>query len=155
MRMKNSGGPVRILPPLLYVVPFLLAWLSTRWWTLPLHLGIVGRLLGLVVLAAGLGLMTWAFLTFRQHGTTVLPWGRVSKLADDGPYAFTRNPIYLGDVLAYLGGALLIDSTLALLATPVIMAATYRLAIRHEESYLGETFGDDYLEYRRAVRRWL
>jgi protein-S-isoprenylcysteine O-methyltransferase Ste14 len=35
------------------------------------------------------------------------------------------------------------------------MAATYRLAIRHEESYLGETFGDDYLEYRRAVRRWL
>ncbi len=153
--MTRRGASVRVPPPLLYAVPFLLAWLAERPWPTTLGLGTAGRVLGVPVLVAGLGLMLWAFLTFRRHRTTVIPWAPVSALASTGPYRFTRNPIYLGDVLAYLGGALLVDSAWAILVLPILVVLTYRLVIRHEEAYLATAFGRTYTEYRRRVRRWI
>lgn len=153
--VSRRGAPVRVLPPLLYAVPFLLAWLAEGRWPTTLGLGVAGRVLGLVTLVAGIGLMSWAALTFRGHRTTVIPWATVAALASTGPYRFTRNPIYLGDVLAYLGGALLIDSGWAIALLPVLMVATYRLVIRHEEAYLTTSFGRTYVEYRSRVRRWI
>ena len=149
------GAHVKVLPPLLYVVPLAAAWLIESAAPTMLRLGPGQPFVGMALVACGVALMGWAVVTFRRRGTTVIPWAAVNALATDGPYRFTRNPIYLGDAVAYLGAALWLDSAWALAALPVILVATYRLVIRHEESYLGATFAGAYAAYRRRVRRWI
>ncbi|MEI2779352.1 MAG: isoprenylcysteine carboxylmethyltransferase family protein [Tetrasphaera sp.] len=153
--MADRGAPVKVLPPLLYAVPFALAWLAEWRWPTSLGLGASGRVAGGLLVLSGMALMLWAFWEFRRRGTTILPWGAATSLATTGPYRLTRNPIYLGDALAYLGASLLLDSIWPLPLLPLIMVANYRWVIRHEEAYLATRFGRAYAEYRLRVRRWL
>lgn len=153
--MSARGAPVKVLPPVLFAVPFALSWLVHRRWPEPIGLGAPGRVAGALVVLAGLGVMLWAYREFRRRGTTVIPWRAVSALATTGPYRISRNPIYLGDALIYLGASLILDSWWPLPWVPPIMALTYRVAIRHEEAYLSRHFGRAYAEYRLRVRRWL
>ena len=153
--MSSRGAAVRVLPPLLYLIPLLVAWFADRIVPLGLHGGAAGRWVGGLLIALGLALLTWAFVTFQRHGTTVVPWARVHALTTDGPYRYTRNPIYVADALSYLGACLVLDNAWALLMLPVVLVATYRLVIRHEEAYLADLFGRAYADYRRRVRRWL
>ncbi|HMK96332.1 MAG TPA: isoprenylcysteine carboxylmethyltransferase family protein [Acidimicrobiales bacterium] len=107
---------------------------------------------GLAVLA-GLGLAGWAWAIFDRSGTSKVP-GEVSRvLVTAGPYRFTRNPMYLGLALAYLGeaGALLQAWPVAFLA--LVLAYVNWCVIPIEEERLGAF--DNYTEYRSTVRRWL
>jgi protein-S-isoprenylcysteine O-methyltransferase Ste14 len=72
-----------------------------------------------------------------------------------GPFRVSRNPIYLADAIAYLGGTLLIHSWWPLLALPGVLLVIRRKMIDREERYLTERFGDVYREYQVCVRRWL
>lgn len=126
-------------------------WHLPRPWLSP---WLTGLLAGLLV-AAGLGLMAWAFLTMRAARTTVVPWHRVDALVERGPFGLTRNPIYLGDLLVYLGLTLWAGSWWPLVVLPVVLVVMHRFVIAREEAYLGEVFGAEYLDYRRRVRRWL
>ena len=76
-------------------------------------------------------------------------------LITSGPYAFSRNPLYLGgNVFVFLGAALLFGSLAAVLIT-LIHFPFIDLFVRREEKQLERDFGDDWLQYRRRVRRWL
>jgi protein-S-isoprenylcysteine O-methyltransferase Ste14 len=79
----------------------------------------------------------------------------VSALITTGAYRMSRNPMYTGLAIAYLGGALLIGSWWPVLLWPVVIAAITALVIRPEERYLGERFGPAYADYCARVRRWL
>jgi protein-S-isoprenylcysteine O-methyltransferase Ste14 len=87
--------------------------------------------------------------------TTLNPAGPASTLVTGGPFRFTRNPIYLGDTLMYLGLALLFGRRGPLLLLPGVLAALDRGVIRREERYLERRFGRQYRAYRARVRRWL
>lgn len=151
----ERGARVRVLPPLLFLVPFLLAWLvhRVRPWSLPEVPGL--RPAGLVLLLLALALMGWAALTMSRHRTTVVPWEPVSALVTTGPFARSRNPIYLADVVAYLGGSLVLASWWPLLLLPLAVVAARRLVIDREEAYLRERFGASYEAYVARVRRWV
>lgn len=151
----ERGARVRVLPPLLFLVPFLLAWLihRVRPWSLPEVPGL--RPAGLVLLLLALALMGWAALTMARHRTTVVPWEPVSALVTTGPFARSRNPIYLADVVAYLGGSLVLASWWPLLLLPLAVVAARRLVIDREEAYLRERFGASYEAYVARVRRWV
>jgi protein-S-isoprenylcysteine O-methyltransferase Ste14 len=97
----------------------------------------------------------WASETFRRRATAVQPWKPSTALVGGGPYGFTRNPIYVGFALVYVGVAVLSRSwtMLALLAPCLIL--TDRGVIAREERYLSAKFGADYDAYRARVRRWL
>jgi protein-S-isoprenylcysteine O-methyltransferase Ste14 len=145
-------------PPILYVVTLVSAWGLGRLWPLPAI--VVGsppatRLIGVLLAAAGIAIGVLGILHFRQIGTAIDPTGRATTLADSGIYAWTRNPMYLGATLAFLGAGLAWPSTWLVLVTPLMAIGLQKLAIEREEAYLTRRFGDVYRLYTTRVRRWL
>jgi len=130
--------------------------LSLQWWeawrlpAVPNRAWIGG---GIIVL--GLVLMAWAILEMRALKTSPLPWIQTEALVKYGPYRFSRNPIYLGDVLIMVGISLILANTWMLVAAFASMPLARMLVIRHEESYLAERFGAEWVGYAERVRRWI
>ena len=149
--------PSTLVPPPL---PYFAAvaggwWLDRHVLPLPLDSGLPGTLAGGALVLAGLALLAWTLLTFRRHHTTVNPYGRVATLCTSGPFALSRNPIYLGDWAILAGAALLLDTAWPLAFAPAVWALLRYGVIRHEEAHLEARFGDSYRAYRSRVRRWL
>jgi protein-S-isoprenylcysteine O-methyltransferase Ste14 len=100
-------------------------------------------------------LAIWGILTFRRHHTAIIPHKPASTIVTDGPYRFTRNPMYVGLALQFAGVSLLLDSWWAIALLPVVVAIIDRSVIAREERYLASAFGADYGAYRLRVRRWI
>jgi len=146
------------IPPLLLVflavlLMGMLAELTPGW-----RLGFPGSA-ALAVLLALLGAWVAArgVLDFRRASTTVDPRdpSLSSALVVDGVYRYSRNPMYLGFLLALIGWALYLQSWLALLVLPGFVLYLNRYQIRPEEQALEARFGEGFRDYRRRVRRWL
>lgn len=84
-----------------------------------------------------------------------MPHRPVSTLVTTGAYRISRNPMYTGLAIAYLGGALLAGSWWPLVTFPLALLAVRGLVIGPEERHLAATFGRTYIDYRTRVRRWL
>jgi protein-S-isoprenylcysteine O-methyltransferase Ste14 len=110
---------------------------------------------GGLLVVAGLGLLMWFNTLFSRSGTAVEPWKPTTTIVTGGPYRFTRNPAYLGMALTYIGIAVLSSAVWVLLPLPVVIAVIDRGVIAREERYLERKFGEEYLAYRRRVRRWI
>jgi len=109
----------------------------------------------LEMMAAGALLSLWAALLFRQAGTTIKPFRQSSALVSRGPYNVTRNPMYLGMVIALIGVAIRLGSLTPFVVVPVFAFVIQTSFIQSEERLLEETFGPEYARYRARVRRWL
>lgn len=145
-----------MLPPAPYAGAMLLGWwLDRHVMALPLNLAGANRLLALLFLALGLGLMAWTLLTFHRHRTTVNPYRAAKHLCTSGPFALSRNPIYLGDWFILMAAALWLASFWPLLFAPLIWLILRYAVIRHEEAHLDARFGEEYRLYQSRVRRWL
>ena len=81
------------------------------------------RVIGYGIGIAGLALMAWAFLALRRAGTTFLPNRRADTLVTDGPFRYRRNPIYMGEVLVFLGLAQLSGNIWFAIVAPLFAAA--------------------------------
>ena len=156
--LANPG--VRVPPPLLFVVGFAAGWLIHAR-VQPIALihspGVAAaalELLGVVILLGGVGLMLWGVVTFRRADTALLPTRPASRLVIAGPYRFTRNPMYSGMTLIYIGGVALLNSLWPLLVLPIVLMLLMRLVIQREERYLTDAFGAEYTAYRAQVGRW-
>jgi protein-S-isoprenylcysteine O-methyltransferase Ste14 len=110
---------------------------------------------GGLLVVAGLGLLMWFNTLFSRSSTAVEPWKPTTTIVTGGPYRFTRNPAYLGMALTYIGIAVLSSAVWVLLPLPVVIAVIDRGVIAREERYLERKFGEEYLGYRRRVRRWI
>jgi protein-S-isoprenylcysteine O-methyltransferase Ste14 len=96
-----------------------------------------------------------AVLTFRRHRTAVNPRGTVTTIVASGPFRYTRNPMYLGLLVLYVGVTLVMRwPWAAALLVPVFLALHFGV-IRPEEQHLETAFGESYRSYRQRVRRWL
>lgn len=156
-RAPLSDPGVRFPPPFIFVGGFLIGWLVDRWGRgLPLSRGGVGlEQAGFAILVVGVVLAAWGIITFRRARTAVVPHHPASQLVTTGPYSFTRNPMYLGLTIAYIGGAGVINSGWPLILLPVVLILLVRLVISREERYLSDAFASEYGAYRSRVRRWL
>ena len=110
---------------------------------------------GSVFIAAALALGGWAVWTFRRAGTTPHPHGEVTAFVVAGPFRFSRNPMYVTNVLFQIGVALLLNNGWILLLAPVTWLVLDRVVIAGEERYLADKYGPEFDAYRRRVRRWL
>jgi protein-S-isoprenylcysteine O-methyltransferase Ste14 len=146
---------VRIPPPLIYIVIFLAGFLLQMVRPLPAIWPVSGRIAGAVLLLIGAVISAWSMRLFCRSGTNMLPIKPTTALVAQGPYRFTRNPMYLGVVSAYLGVSLLLLLIWPLVLLPVLIAALNRLVIRQEEEYLEGKFGGEYVNYKARVPRWL
>ena len=154
--MASPGARVRLLPPAVYLVPLGAAVALDRVAHLPrFALPPVGLVIAALLSLAGAGLFLWAGQTLLSRGTTVIPWHAVDTLVTSGPFARSRNPIYVGDALIYLGLAGWAGSWTALVVFPVILWVMTRWVIQREEAYLTQRFGTAYQSYAVRVRRWV
>ena len=117
--------------------------------------GAIGDVLGLVIALASAGLAFWAFRTMVRAGEQPDPAAPTRTIVSQGPFARTRNPIYLSFALFVLGVACLANNLWMVLALGALMVYVDVGIVRREERYLEQQFGDEYLEYKRSVRRWL
>ena len=110
---------------------------------------------GIVTIAAGVLLIRSSMQSINSAETTYDPFAASTALVTTGIYRYTRNPGYLGLAVIQFGFALLFDNLWIGLATIVAMWVTTQYVIKLEEEKLTDTFGQDYVDYRHTVRRWL
>lgn len=108
-----------------------------------------GLVVGTVSIGAGLLLVGWAVRTMGSQESE-----DPTTLVTTGPYAFGRNPMYVGWTALYLGIALVLNTVWLFVLLPAVLA-TCHLIVRREERALEREFGDAYRAYRREVRRYL
>ncbi len=92
---------------------------------------------------------------FKKHGTTVKPFEVSTALVTDGVFSISRHPMYLGMTLILLGIGVLLGSATPFAVVPVFTVLIDRIFIVQEEKMLEDTFGDQFRQYRKQVRRWI
>ncbi|MFG1416448.1 isoprenylcysteine carboxylmethyltransferase family protein [Xanthobacter sp. V0B-10] len=145
-------------PPMIYGAALIaglgLGWLLPLGWPAALS-GLPMRTGGAGVALLGLGLDLWAVATLHRAHTNILPHRGADHLVTHGPFALTRNPIYLGNTLLVLGlGLALLNAWLAAAALAAALA-TDHLAARREEWHLAARFGPAFTAYAARVPRWI
>jgi protein-S-isoprenylcysteine O-methyltransferase Ste14 len=103
----------------------------------------------------GLGLIGYCAWQFKRAQTCIEPWRPTSCIIANGPYRYSRNPIYLGFAIAGVGIALAFNTYWMLLSVLVFVLIANKFVIEKEEKYLERKFGESYLNYQRQTRRWL
>jgi protein-S-isoprenylcysteine O-methyltransferase Ste14 len=111
--------------------------------------------LGLPLILAGVLLDVWAASLFRERRTSFKLQGGAASLITDGPFGFSRNPMYLGITAALLGLAVFLGSLMAFLYPALFFVLFQFVVIPMEEKRMEEAFGEEYRDYKRKVRRWL
>jgi protein-S-isoprenylcysteine O-methyltransferase Ste14 len=123
--------------------------------TRPAGLG-APQMTGTVVGAAGAALAIWCILSFALIGRgTPAPFDPPRRLVVRGPYRYVRNPMYLGSSLALAGAALFYETVVLWAYAGGFLVLMHLVVVWYEEPTLRRTFGEDYEQYCRQVRRWL
>lgn len=142
-------------PPMLLLGAILLGFGLDALIPISLGSGSIMRALGVLLVVCALSLDIWASLTFRRAQTTILPHQASAALVTDGPFAYSRNPIYLGNLLILFGVGLFFSSTWHIVLILPLALAIFHLAIRREEAHLASRFSEAWTDYSKTVRRWL
>ena len=149
---------VAVRPPALFGLPFLAALVLEI--VLPLGPGLAAGprravLVGVGLIVLGAVPFGFAVRRFLSAGTNVPTWEPSLALVEDGPYRYTRNPIYIGLVTIYFGLSVALTSVWALIFLPPLIAVLHNGVVLREEAYLTGKFGDAYRAFQRRVPRWL
>jgi len=145
-------------PPFLYLGCLILGLVLDHVWPLPLALPAAGlgcwmaggglMLFGVTIVAAGIR-------NFARAATPVPSNRPVRALVTTGIHGWSRNPIYVGMCLLYVGIGVAAHSPWILVLTlPLAITLRYGVVAR-EEAYLERRFGDTYRDYKARVRRWV
>ena len=145
----------KIIPPV-YLLLALIA-MTGFYFFLPIYqyLYLPYTLSGIFLIVAGGGMGAIAVGAFKNAGTPVVPFTKSSAVVTTGFYKYTRNPMYLGMVIGLLGAALLFGVIGSLIPIPVFVLIIRLNFIRGEERFMEHLFGQEYLNYKSRVRRWI
>jgi protein-S-isoprenylcysteine O-methyltransferase Ste14 len=159
---NHTGGLFRysrVLPvPFIFLLGYFVGarlgrWLLHQRFTLQASSAV--GMAGIALFVAGALLSGWAWTIFHLKGTTKTPGDASTTLVTSGPYKVTRNPMYVGLTLAYIGAAGAGAQLLPLATLILVLAYVNWVVIPVEENRLREVFGPAYDTYRMRVRRWL
>ena len=110
---------------------------------------------GWLLIIFGAVLNVWADSLFKKKRTTVKPFEMPKELIISGPFRISRHPMYLGMTAVLLGAAVFLGSLIAFIFPIIFVFLLEILFIPHEEKNLKEAFDQDYMNYKKKVRRWL
>lgn len=155
---KQADHPgVYFPPPLLYLAVFLVTIVIQRF--IPLDNSFFGSTTAMVgsflFVAAGFAFMLPAVLKFLQTKNTLIPVKPATSLQATGVYAVSRNPMYLGLLLIYIGVTFWIGNWWTFIFVPFLIVLINKLIIEKEERYLERAFGAPFTKYKKKVRRWI
>jgi protein-S-isoprenylcysteine O-methyltransferase Ste14 len=144
-----------VLPPALFLICLLLALALhallplARWLPWPWNLA------GAALVPVGLWLLIHASGLFARRRTNINTFLNPDVLVTDGPFRWSRNPMYLGFSLVLLGGCTALGTVTPLAALVLFVVVADRWYIPFEERACESRFGDAYRAYRSRTRRWL
>lgn len=110
---------------------------------------------GYVLIVLGIFLPAWGARLFHQHATNLLPYKDPDHMVKTGPFAFSRNPMYLGMLFVLLGVAELYGTALSFVFPLAYFCVANGYYIPYEEGRMAEAFDDEFTTYKAKVRRWL
>ncbi len=152
---ERDNPGIKVPPPLIYLLPLLLGSILNRKAHLPFLPSGVVRIVGWPFTVCGVLIGGWWRKTMREADAPVRTDRPVPRLTTAGPFGYSRNPAYLSLAMIYAGIAALRNSLWVILPLPLAVYVIQREVIEREERYLERTFGEEYLAYKRRVRRWV
>jgi len=152
---KRDNPGVVAPPPLIFAAALGAGLLFNRRRPMPFLPRPLPRLLGWPLVAAGISLALWGLREMRRAGTNVDPYRPTTAIVEGGPYAYTRNPLYVAMALVYAGLSARANALPAASLLPVVLHIVDRGVVRREERYLEGKFGEEYGRYKGRVRRWI
>lgn len=155
---KRDTPGVLAPPPLIYLgfllLGLVLEFLVVRTQGLDMPAALRWTVVALFLLT-GIAAIAAAVLRFRRAGTPAPPWQPATAFVAEGIYRFTRNPMYLGMTLIYCAIGVAADAPVVFWTlVPLAVTIHYGVVLR-EERYMGDKFGDAYIDYANRVPRWL
>lgn len=155
--MAETGQPSKhpILPPFYFFGAIALMVALDRFLPLMTLIEAPVTYLGWVPFGLALALALAVNWQFKRAGTTIKPFEDSNALVTEGPFAFSRNPIYLSMVVGLLGIFVVLGSLSPLVMVPPFITIIRTRFIAVEERRLEEAFGDAYRDYMKRVRRWI
>jgi len=157
--MRAEKTPeMHIPPPMLYGGALVLGQIAQVCRRLPLMPDFftpLRRLLGGMLVVGGAAAGFWGVRTMQKAGASPDPREVPPELVTDGPFQYSRNPLYVTMTAIYLGITVLRNNLWGVVLLPGLLAAVERAAIEREEAYLRDRFGATYRDYEERVPRWL
>ena len=146
---------VKFPPPLIFLLLIVLGYGLHR--AIPVGIGIPEAFtnLGIAITLFGMAVVILIMGAFKRSSTAIEPWKPTSSLITTGFYRWSRNPIYAGFCLFNIGIGIALNSLWIVISFVPGAILVYYIAIAKEEAYLEREFGEEYLAYKRKVRRWL
>jgi len=146
---------VRFPPPLIFLILIVLA--AGLGYFFPASMGVPDsfQALGVAITLFGVTVVILINSQFKHNSTAIEPWKPTSTLITHGFYRWSRNPIYLGFCLFNMGMGIAFNNLWIFLSFVPGVILVYYIAIAREEAYLERRFGQEYLDYKASVRRWL
>ncbi len=152
----NADNPGVIAPPpLIYAGALVAGLLANRRYHIPFLPRPLARTLGWPLVACGLAIGLLGFREMRRAETNPDPRKPATTVVTEGPFRFTRNPLYLSMTLLYGGISALANALPPILLLPIVLRLMRRGVIEREERYLERKFGDVYLQYKVRAPRWI
>lgn len=157
METKKDNPGIYPPPPLYYVAIFFLSILIQHYIPLPISFfdNGIGLYISIFVIAIGVMSLLPALITFFKTKNTVITFKPATSLQITGIYSISRNPMYVGLLFVYIGIAMIKGNWWTFILIPLVIYIINRFVIINEEKYLERAFGQDYLNYKMKVRRWL
>ncbi|HMJ07348.1 MAG TPA: isoprenylcysteine carboxylmethyltransferase family protein [Chthoniobacterales bacterium] len=155
LNQANDHPGVIAFPPLIWLVCAVTSGVEHFLFPMRMMERSVALFFGIVFALIAPSLAIWAAVVMKRAGTNVNPSAPALSIVRNGPYRFTRNPMYLALCLLQVAVGLLLNDWLALLFVLPLALTLHYGVIRREERYLEAKFGPRYLALKREVRRWI
>lgn len=154
LEKDEKGASVKFPPPLIFLILMFAAYGMHYIWPIDIS-GSKLKYIGIVMVLLGFGIVILVSQSFKRVKTNIEPWKPTTTIISNGVFAYSRNPIYVAFCLITIGVGISLNSIWILFSVIPCVMLVYYIAIKKEEVYLEEKFGEEYLQYKSKVRRWL
>jgi protein-S-isoprenylcysteine O-methyltransferase Ste14 len=151
----EKGAAVKFPPPLIFLFILLVAYGVQYFWPIGIGTSSGIKYIGVAAVMLGICIVILVSRSFKRVETNIEPWKPTTRIITTGIYAYSRNPVYAAFCLVPIGLGILLNSFWILVSFIPSTVLVYYLAITKEESYLEKKFGEEYVQYKNRVKRWL
>jgi protein-S-isoprenylcysteine O-methyltransferase Ste14 len=150
----TSGASVKFPPPLVFMLFMLMAYAVNHLLAIQISNTFNLLYIGSFFVVLGLAVILIAYFLFKRAQTNIEPWKPTTKIISSSIFAYSRNPIYIALCIITVGIGLMLNNLWVSLSFIPSIVIIFFIAIKKEELYLENKFGQDYISYKEKVRRW-